>query len=139
MKIIQMQKMTKNSSSWSCLISFQISNIFSNKGQFSLTSFIFHLLVHDSRSENSKLNIHRKTPVLEFLFNKVTNHLGLQAFNFIKKRLQHSPAILLKSDSNTRVFLWILWKFLKTPILKNMRMAAFGTVIWTATKSRAFT
>ena len=31
-------------------------------------------------------NIHRKTSVLESLFNKVT---GLQACNFTKKRLQH--------------------------------------------------
>ena len=30
-------------------------------------------------------NIHRKTPVLESLFNKVA---GLKAYNFIKKRLQ---------------------------------------------------
>ena len=31
-------------------------------------------------------NIHKKISMLEFLFNKVT---GLQACNFIKKRLQH--------------------------------------------------
>ena len=31
-------------------------------------------------------NIHRKTPVLESLFNKVA---GLQSCNFIKKRPQH--------------------------------------------------
>ena len=31
-------------------------------------------------------NIYRKTPVLEFFFDKA---LGLQAYNFIKKRIQH--------------------------------------------------
>ena len=31
-------------------------------------------------------NIHRNTPVLESLFNKVA---GLSACNFVKKRLQH--------------------------------------------------
>ena len=31
-------------------------------------------------------NIHRKTPVLESLFSKVA---GLEAYKFIKKRLQH--------------------------------------------------
>ena len=30
-----------------------------------------------------------------------------------------SPATLLKRDSNTRVFLWILRIFLRTPIFKN--------------------
>ena len=32
-------------------------------------------------------NMHRKTPMLEFFFNKVA---GLKFSNFIKKRLQHS-------------------------------------------------
>ena len=49
-------------------------------------------------------NIHRKTPVLESLFNKVA---GLQVCNFIKKRLQH------------RYFLLNIAKFLKTAFLKN--------------------
>ena len=46
---------------------------------------------------------HRKTPVLESLFNNVA---GLQACNFIKKRLQHC------------CFLMKFAKFLRTPILK---------------------
>ena len=43
-------------------------------------------------------NIHRKTPVLEPLFNKVS---GLKACNFIKKRVQHRCFL----------FLWILGHF----------------------------
>ena len=55
---------------------------------------------------SSKIHkIHRKTPVFQSLFNKVA---GLQACNFIKKRLQHScfPAKFAN--------------FLRTPILKNI-------------------
>ena len=51
-------------------------------------------------------NIHRKTPTLESLFNKVA---ALQACNFIKKRLQHM------------CFPVNITKFLRTPILKNIR------------------
>ena len=50
-------------------------------------------------------NIHKKTPVLESLFNKV---VGREACNFIKKRLQH------------RCFPMNIAKFLRTPILKNI-------------------
>ena len=46
-------------------------------------------------------NIHRRTPVLESLFNKV-------ACNFIKKRLQH------------KCFPVSIAKFFKTPILMNI-------------------
>ena len=48
--------------------------------------------------------LNRKTPVLESALNKVT---GLQAWNFIKKRLQR------------RWFPVNIAKFLRTPILKN--------------------
>ena len=47
----------------------------------------------------------RKTPVLESLLNKAA---GLQACNFIKKRLQH------------RYFPVKFAKLLRTPILKNI-------------------
>ena len=50
-------------------------------------------------------NIHRKTPVLKSLFNKVA---GLKACNFIKKRLQR------------RRFPANIAKFLRTAILKNI-------------------
>ena len=50
-------------------------------------------------------NIHRKTPVLKSLFNKVA---GLKACNFIKKRLQR------------RCFPANIAKFLRTAILKNI-------------------
>ena len=50
-------------------------------------------------------NIHRKTSVLESLFNKVA---GLQACNFIKKRYQH------------RCFPVNISKFSRTSILKNI-------------------
>ena len=50
-------------------------------------------------------NIHRKILVSEPLFNKVT---GLQAYKFIKKRLQR------------RCFPVKIGKFLRTPILKNI-------------------
>ena len=46
---------------------------------------------------------HRKTPLLENLFNKF---VGLQIYNFIKKRLQH------------RCFPLKFARFLRTPILK---------------------
>ena len=49
-------------------------------------------------------NIHRRTPVLMSLFNKVA---GLRACNFIKKRFQH------------RCFPVNIAKFLRTPISKN--------------------
>ena len=48
---------------------------------------------------------HRKTPVLESLFNNIA---GLQACDFIKKILQH------------RCFPMKFVKFLRTPILKNI-------------------
>ena len=48
---------------------------------------------------------HRKTPVLESLFNKVA---GLQGCNFIRKRLQH------------RGFPVKFAKFFRTPTLKNI-------------------
>ena len=48
-------------------------------------------------------NIYRKTPVLGSLFNR-----GLQACNYIKRRLQHW------------CFLWNLLKLLRTPFLKNI-------------------
>ena len=54
-----------------------------------------------------KPKIHRKTPVLESLFNKV---VGLQAF---------SPAVLLKRDSDTG-FPVNIPKFSRTPILENV-------------------
>ena len=50
-------------------------------------------------------NIHKKTPVLESLFNNVT---ALQVWNFVKKRLQH------------RCFPVNNAKFLRTPILKKI-------------------
>ena len=50
--------------------------------------------------KNFVCNIHRKTPVLEPLFNKV----DLQACNFIKKRFQH------------RSFPVNIAKFLRIPI-----------------------
>ena len=50
-------------------------------------------------------NFHRKTLVLESLFNKAA---GLKACNFIKKRLQH------------RCFPVNIAKFLRTFILKNI-------------------
>ena len=50
-------------------------------------------------------NIHRKTPALESIFNKVA---GL-ACNFIKKRLQQSTCFLMN-----------IAKFLKIPIWKNI-------------------
>ena len=58
--------------------------------------------------------IHRKTPVLESLFTKVT---GLNACNFIKKRLRHRcfpvkfPRILRTSffkETSGGCFLWVL-------------------------------
>ena len=48
-------------------------------------------------------NIHRKTPVLESLFNKVA---GLKAYNFIKKNFYHSCCFPVNTA-----------KFLRTPIL----------------------
>ena len=51
-------------------------------------------------------NIHRKTPVLESLFNKIPD---LQACNFIKKRLQHS------------CFPVNIAKFLKIPFTEHFR------------------
>ena len=48
---------------------------------------------------------HRKTPMLESAFNKIA---GVQAYNFIKRRLQH------------RCFAVKIPKFLRTPILKNI-------------------
>ena len=48
---------------------------------------------------------HRKTSVLEYLFNEVA---GLKAYNAIKKRLQH------------RCFSVKFAKFLRAPILKNI-------------------
>ena len=51
------------------------------------------------------INVHRRTPVLKFLFNKVE---GLHALNFIKKKLQES------------FFSVNIVKFLRTPILKNI-------------------
>ena len=50
-------------------------------------------------------NILRKTPVLETLFNKIA---GLQACNFIKKRLQY------------KCFCMNIAKFLRRPILKSI-------------------
>ena len=49
-----------------------------------------------------KFTIHRKSPVLEFLFNKVA---GLKAYNFMKKRLRHRcfPVNIVK----------LLWTFSK--------------------------
>ena len=50
-------------------------------------------------------NIPRKAPMLESLFNKVS---GLQAWSFIRKRLQH------------RCFHVNIAKYLRTPILMNI-------------------
>ena len=59
-----------------------------------------------NRSSVKKFHkLHRKTPVLKSLFNKVA---GPQACNFIKKRFQH------------RCFPLKCAKFLGTPILKNI-------------------
>ena len=58
-------------------------------------------------------NIHRKTPVLQSLFNKVAT---LQTCNFTKKRLQH------------RCFLMNIATFLRTPILKNISERLFAQV-----------
>ena len=51
-------------------------------------SFQKRLLADVLQNRRSKKfrNIHRKTLVLESVFNKVA---GLKAYNFIKKRLQH--------------------------------------------------
>ena len=58
------------------------------------------------KSCSSKFNnIHRKTFVLESFLNKIT---GLQAYNFTKKRLQHT------------YFPVNIAKLLRTPILKNI-------------------
>ena len=64
-------------------------------------------------------NIHRKTSVLESLFNKAA---GLQACNFTKKRLQH------------RSFSVSIAKFLRTPILKYIYVADWIKYV----KSRLF-
>ena len=72
---------------------------------------VFSKFCKKSRSSHQRcsimkavLNIHRKTPVLESLFDRV---VGLQACNFIKKRHQH------------RCFSVNIVKFLRTLILKN--------------------
>ena len=59
---------------------------------------------------------HRKTPVMESLFNKVA---GLKTCNFIKKRLQH------------RFFPMKFAKSYRTPILKNIceRLLLYYTII----------
>ena len=65
---------------------------------------------------NNFAYIHRETPVLESLFNKVAVP---KACNFIKKRLQH------------RCFPVNIAKYLRTPILKNIRQQLLFTVILT--------
>ena len=60
-------------------------------------------------------NIHRKTPVLESFLNKVA---GLEAYPF---RL----ATLLKRDSNTGIFLWILKSFLEQLFWKTSANRCF--------------
>ena len=60
--------------------------------------------------------LHRKTPVLEPLFIKV---LGLKAWNFIKKRLQH------------RCFPVKSVKFLRTPLLQNTSGGCFCVYLHT--------
>ena len=65
------------------------------------------------RRRSSKFrNIHRKPPVLEFVLNKLA---GLQANNFIKKRLQH------------RCFLVNITKFLEHAFLQNTSGYCFWT------------
>ena len=39
---------------------------------------------------------------------------------FLMKFQALRPATLLKTDSSKGVFLWILWSFLRTPILQNI-------------------
>ena len=60
-------------------------------------------VLHKTCSEKFRY-IHRETPVLEFLFNKVVD---VQACNFIKNRLQH------------RYFPVNIAQFLRTTFLKN--------------------
>ena len=60
--------------------------------------------VIQNRCSYKFLKIHRKTPVLEYLFNKVA---GPQACNFNPKRLQH------------RCFPVNFAKFLRAPFLQN--------------------
>ena len=48
---------------------------------------------------------HRKTPMLESVFNKIA---GVQAYNFMKRRLQHKCFPVKKTE------------FLRTTILKNI-------------------
>ena len=50
-----------------------------------MDQFLFTFF-RSSRSQIFFCNIHRKTPVLESLFNKVAER---QARNFIEKRLEH--------------------------------------------------
>ena len=64
------------------------------------------------------LQIHRRTPVLKSLFNKVK---GLKTCNFIKNRLQHRcfPAKFVKllwTPSFTEHLWWLLLGFQKTDI-----------------------
>ena len=57
-----------------------------------------------------------ETPVMEWLFNKVSN---LKACNFIKKRLQR------------RCFHVIIARFLRVPILKNIcERLLLQMIIW---------
>ena len=83
--------------------------------------------VFHKRCSEKFCKIHRKTPVLESLFNKVAGH---QACNFIKNRIQHRcfPAKVLQSTSDG--WFWILWfylifcgkfpKFLKTKFYEQL-------------------
>ena len=71
-----------------------------------LTSSYWRCFVKKGKIKNlANFKFHRKTPVFESLFNKV---VGLQACNFLEKRLQQ------------RYFPEKYAKFLRTPILKNI-------------------
>ena len=89
--------------------------------QFLLTDFRkekIYLISNFLRSSRSQIfckigvlkklhKIHRKTPLLESVFNKVA---GLKAWNFIKKRLQQD------------IFLWILHKFSKSLFTEHLQL-----------------
>ena len=92
-------------------ITFCWNSIFSSL----LGEISFNISIKDTRATSSRSrcklflkfrNIHRKRFLLKFYFNKVA---GLQACNFIKKRLQHTVFILWISQ-NFHLQHFLLWK-----------------------------
>ena len=99
---------------------------FSNKRRFGLNKyvkFLCEMKLRQITKRSNHLEAFRKKGALKNITKFTWKHLCWSPF--FDKVACLRPETLLKRDSNTGIFRWILWSFLRTPFLQNSSAGCF--------------